>query len=112
MAAHARLKNEVMEDEKCHNLIRWLNYLFRWTYYNDTLMKIFVLFLSGSIIQVFFFFSFKNFGVDWTDGKLYILGISEKLPLLKFRHFENYKRNLDSFFTFHISGQQQIRLEQ
>ena len=27
MAAHARLKNEFMEDEKCHNLMRWLNYI-------------------------------------------------------------------------------------
>ena len=26
MAAHARLKNEFMEDEKCHNLMSWLNY--------------------------------------------------------------------------------------
>ena len=25
MAAHARLKSEVTEDEKCHNLTRWLN---------------------------------------------------------------------------------------
>ena len=27
MAAHARLKNEFTEDEKCHSLIRWL----KWT---------------------------------------------------------------------------------
>ena len=26
MTAHARLKNEFMEDEKCHNLMRWLIY--------------------------------------------------------------------------------------
>ena len=26
MAAHARLKNELMEDEKYHNLMRWLNW--------------------------------------------------------------------------------------
>ena len=26
MAAHARLKNEFTEDEKCHNLISWLIY--------------------------------------------------------------------------------------
>ena len=25
MAAHARLKNEFMEDEKCQNLMSWLN---------------------------------------------------------------------------------------
>ena len=25
MAAHARLKNEFTEDEKYHNLMRWLN---------------------------------------------------------------------------------------
>ena len=25
MAAHARLKNEFMEDEKCHNFTSWLN---------------------------------------------------------------------------------------
>ena len=25
MAAHAHLKNEFKEDEKCHNLMRWLN---------------------------------------------------------------------------------------
>ena len=25
MAAHARLKNEFTEDEKCHNLMSWLN---------------------------------------------------------------------------------------
>ena len=24
MAVHARLKNEFTEDEKCHNLMRWL----------------------------------------------------------------------------------------
>ena len=27
MAAHARLKNEFTEDEKCHNLMRWLKSL-------------------------------------------------------------------------------------
>ena len=27
MAAHAHLKNEFMEDEKCHNLMSWLKYL-------------------------------------------------------------------------------------
>ena len=27
MAAHARLKNEVTEDERCHNLMSWLKYL-------------------------------------------------------------------------------------
>ena len=27
MAAHARLKNEFTEEEKCHNLMRWLDYL-------------------------------------------------------------------------------------
>ena len=27
MAAHARLKNEFTEDEKYHNLMRWLKYL-------------------------------------------------------------------------------------
>ena len=26
MAGHARLKNEFTEDEKCHNLMRWLKY--------------------------------------------------------------------------------------
>ena len=26
MAAHARLTNELTEDEKDHNLMRWLNY--------------------------------------------------------------------------------------
>ena len=26
MAAHACLKNEFTEDEKCHNLMRWLKY--------------------------------------------------------------------------------------
>ena len=29
MAAHARLKNEFTEEEKCHNLMRWLNCSFR-----------------------------------------------------------------------------------
>ena len=29
MAAHARLKNEFKEDEKCHNLMRWLILGFR-----------------------------------------------------------------------------------
>ena len=28
MAAHARLKNEFTEDEKYHNLMRWLNCIF------------------------------------------------------------------------------------
>ena len=42
----------------------------------------------------------------------YILSVNEKLPLLKFRYFENYKRNLDSYFPFHVSGQLQTRLEQ
>ena len=28
MAAHARLKNEFTEDEKCHNLMRWLKFSF------------------------------------------------------------------------------------
>ena len=27
MAAHARLKNEFTEDEKCHNLMNWLIWL-------------------------------------------------------------------------------------
>ena len=40
------------------------------------------------------------------------LSVNEKLPLLKFRHFENYKRNLDSYFTFRVSGQLQTRLKQ
>ena len=26
MAAHARLKNEFTKDEKCHNLMKWLNF--------------------------------------------------------------------------------------
>ena len=26
MAVHVHLKNELMEDEKCHNLMIWLNY--------------------------------------------------------------------------------------
>ena len=29
MAAHARLKNEFKEDEKCHYLISWLNYCYK-----------------------------------------------------------------------------------
>ena len=41
-----------------------------------------------------------------------LLSINEKLPLLKFQYFENYKRNLDSYFTFLVSGQLQTRLEQ
>ena len=41
----------------------------------------------------------------------YILSINEKLPLLKFRYFENYKWNLDSYFVFRVSGQLQTRLE-
>ena len=41
-----------------------------------------------------------------------ILSINEKLPPLKFPYFENYKRNLDSYFTFRISGQLQTCLEQ
>ena len=41
-----------------------------------------------------------------------ILSVNEKLPLLKFRYFETYKRNLDSYFTFRVSGQLQTRLEQ
>ena len=32
-----------------------------------------------------------------------------KLPLLKFRYFENYKRHLDSYFTFYVFDQLQIR---
>ena len=32
--------------------------------------------------------------------KISILSVIEKLPLLKFRYFENYKRNLDSYFNF------------
>ena len=35
-----------------------------------------------------------------------------KLPLLKFWYFENYKRNLDSYFAFRVSGQLQTGLEQ
>ena len=27
MATHARLRNEFTEDEKCHNLVRWLKLL-------------------------------------------------------------------------------------
>ena len=41
-----------------------------------------------------------------------VLSVSEKLPLLKFQFFENYKRNVDSYFTFHVSGQLKTRLEQ
>ena len=26
MAAHARLNNKFTEDEKCHNLMRWINF--------------------------------------------------------------------------------------
>ena len=44
--------------------------------------------------------------------KIYILRVNEKLPLLKFQYFENYKRNLDSYFTFRVSGQLQTHLEQ
>ena len=40
-----------------------------------------------------------------------ILSVNEKL-LSKFRYFENYKRNLDSYFTFCVSGQLKTRLEQ
>ena len=35
MAAHARLKNEITEDKKCHNLMRWLV----WTGTNNTYKK-------------------------------------------------------------------------
>ena len=41
-----------------------------------------------------------------------ILSVSEKLPLLKFRYFENCKRHPDSYFTFRVSDQLQICLEQ
>ena len=41
-----------------------------------------------------------------------ILSVNEKLPLLKFRYFENYQRNMNSYFTFRVSGQLQTRLEQ
>ena len=44
--------------------------------------------------------------------KIYIRRVIEKLPLLKFHYFENYKRNLDSYFTFRVSGQLQTHLEQ
>ena len=42
----------------------------------------------------------------------YILSVNEKSPLLKFRYFESYKRNLDNYFTLRVSGQLQTRLEQ
>ena len=42
---------------------------------------------------------------------IYILSVNEKLLLLKFRYFENYKRNLDSYFTFRVSDQLQTLLE-
>ena len=37
MAAYAHLKNEFMEDEKCHNLMRWLSlYTFvMWIFFNE-----------------------------------------------------------------------------
>ena len=38
--------------------------------------------------------------------------LNEKLPLLKFRYFENYKRNLDSYLAFCVSDQLQICIEQ
>ena len=41
-----------------------------------------------------------------------ILSVNGKLPLLTFRYFENCKRNLDSYFTFRVSGQLQTRLVQ
>ena len=41
-----------------------------------------------------------------------IHSINEKLPLMKFRYFENYRRHLDSYFTFRVSDQLQIRLKQ
>ena len=41
----------------------------------------------------------------------HILSVNEKLPLLKFRYFENYKRHLDSYFTFRVSDHLQTRLE-
>ena len=41
-----------------------------------------------------------------------ILSVNEKLLLLKFRYFKNYKRNLESYFTFLVSGQLQTHLEQ
>ena len=45
MAAHARLKNEFTEDEKYHNLMRWLNYV------RMDGLGLYVLFNSMSIIS-------------------------------------------------------------
>ena len=44
--------------------------------------------------------------------KYNILNVNGKLPLLTFRYFENCKRNLDSYFTFRVSGQLKTRLVQ
>ena len=52
---------------------------------------------------------FYNFDTRYLAN---ILSVNEKVPLLKFRYFENYKRHLDSYFTFRVSDQLQKRLEQ
>ena len=78
MAAHVHLKNEFTEDEKCHNLMSWLN-----LYKTGPSMKA----ALRTSVSLYFWFM--------------ILSVSGKLPLLKFRcrYIEN-KQNLDSYLSF------------
>ena len=36
----------------------------------------------------------------YSTSKVSVLSVNKKIPLLKVRYFENYKRNLDSYLTF------------
>ena len=53
---------------------------------------------------------FHNFDTRYPAN---VLSVNEKLPLLTVRYFENYKRHLESYFTFRVSDQPlQKHLEQ
>ena len=72
MAAHARLKKEFTEDEKCHNLMRWLKRFlsFHWSHESQTYVNIYAYFLSAEeellvVLQYVTFISANN-GLKFT----------------------------------------------
>ena len=83
MAAHARLKNEFIEDEQYHNLIRWL--ICRWGrgYYVplDTSLRTF------------------SFHVNFYSGQMSRGGLSNGLHLFSTTKETDKKKARYSFFT-------------
>ena len=117
MAAHARLKNEFSEEEKSHNLMIWLIYIFiddDWNglFYCASLFCIFVFLelvlepikqqMSFDFIHTSVAFSCKHFTLPLQDAGY---GLLIFFNVLHLQHFETRTKCRWVAFWFHVLQQ-------